>query len=176
MLLLLFSPNNGQLEISGFILDVDFVLKLSLGSILLLTVYSLFSVFKAQIEFKKLNLDEYLLNCNAPGEMTNEEKSRLLGEMNYIISCINEKIAEGSENAWQWKIKLKSVHYTRSRVLKTTKVIPAELSSEDIARLKQNSSLLSLKDYNQNAGTDSSTISSINDKISLYRKHRQEQA
>ena len=164
-----------KIEILYISFDEILLKKVCLSSIVAVSAGSLISVYLYQNEFQSLDLREYISNYNGPNNLSAEEKSKLLAEMDYIISEIKAKMSEDFENAWRWEMKLKSISYTRSRLIKLSKVTPSALSNEEKARIKNESSHLNLVAVNQKTGSNKSTINSIQAKLALYRKHRQEE-
>jgi len=169
------TTNEVSLEILGFTIDVAAIESLGLASIPFIAVFSIVAVYQTSNEFRNLDLEKYFLNYNGPGNLADEEKSKLLAEMDYIISRLEQKISVDDKYAWRWQMKLKSVNYTRSRLIKGQDIQPALLSCEEITFLDKNSQLLKVKPYDLEHKTDPTTVSSIKEKMALYRQHRQEQ-
>ena len=128
-------------------------------------------------QFKLQDEEDYILSYNfAPQELTLEEKQRSLAQLNFLEEVLNKRIKTDSENSWQWEIKLKSITFSKSRLLKDGEIEPTILTDEEKRTLEKESTLLNLTEYGQKTGTDPSTVSSIKSKMALYRKHRKERA
>ena len=150
--------------------------KLILLGVFLIIASMFISVYELAEKYRELDLKELLELKNFQNrQIPLEQKQKLLAELNYVISIIEEKITSEQDSAWKWEIKLKSALFTRSRLINGRKLKPLELNDEQKSKLRKESTLLNLKEYNLNSGTDSSTVSSIKEKMALYRKHRREQ-